>query len=259
MCPVILLTCSGRRIDLEDSRSGRSAASCECKADVDGQSRWCLKSGYIRAVERAGGAPMLLPNAARDEHARAAVRACDGLLLTGGWDVSPARYGQQRHARVTTVDPIRDATELAAVDEAVRRGKPILGICRGIQVLNVALGGTLIQDIPSWQADGGGNDAGVRVNHGGQDHAIRIESGSLAASLWRDGLTVNSRHHQAVERIAPGLRATAWSPDGIIEAAQSSDSFPMLAVQCHPEDLWESRPEMLGPFLWLIRASRLGT
>lgn len=147
MKPVILLTCSGRRVDLTVAPVVRE--SCECKADIDGAGRWCLKSSYICAVEAAGGAPVLLPNSADADNVRAAVAAAGGLLLTGGWDIHPSRYGQAAHPTVNVTDPTRDATELAAIGEAMRLRKPILGICRGIQMLNVALGGTLIQDIPS--------------------------------------------------------------------------------------------------------------
>jgi len=278
MKPVILLTCSGRRVDL--AAPAVNSESCECKADIDGAGRWCLKSSYICAVEAAGGAPVLLPNSADQSNVRAAVAAAGGLLLTGGWDIDPSCYGRAAHASVKVTDPTRDATELAAIAEAMRLRKPILGICRGIQILNVALGGTLIQDIPSCNAgilpascDAGFQPASCNanfqpasdkttrrrleacttINHAGRDHSISTQRGSVIASLWGESIIVNSRHHQAVERIADGLAATAWSDDGIVEAVQSADAYPLLAVQSHPEDIWPLRRELLAPFEWLVK------
>ncbi len=210
-----------------------------------------LKVHYIRAVQRAGGAPVLLPNSPDPEHARAAAARADALVLTGGGDVDPALYGQAAHPATANVDADRDATEAAAIAEVMARGRPILAICRGIQMLNVALGGTLIQDIPT-SLPAGLADAPCQVNHAGSDHPVRLQAGSLSARIWggREA-TANRRHHQAVDDLAGALKATAWAPDGIIEAAESTDEYPLLALQCHPEDLWED-PRFLAPFRWLV-------
>ena len=159
-----------------------------------------------------------------------------GLVLTGGEDVEPALYGAARHPKLEDTDPVRDAAELALIAAARARRLPILAICRGIQILNVALGGTLFQDLASERPG--------PVTHTGTDgrHAVRVEPGSLLErTLGSRAATVNSRHHQAIRDLAPGLRAVAWAEDGLIEGAEPADAGApwMLAVQWHPEDLTE--------------------
>jgi gamma-glutamyl-gamma-aminobutyrate hydrolase PuuD len=211
--------------------------------------RETVPADYVRSVALAGGAPVLLPNTADAAVVAVAVAAADALLLSGGGDVAPALYGLQSHPTQTSVDELRDATELLAIRAALDCGLPVLAICRGIQVLNVALGGTLIQDIPSQHAPGDGPPA---VVHGGRDHDIRVQRGGILHRLWNlDVRPVNSTHHQAVDRLAEGLRATAWAGDGIIEAAESSDGRRILAVQFHPEKLAAREEAMLAPFRWL--------
>jgi putative glutamine amidotransferase len=159
-----------------------------------------------------------------------------GLVLTGGEDVDPARYGEKRHEKVRNVNVARDATEAALIEAAKLRGKPVLAICRGIQILNVALGGTLYQDLESERPSS--------VPHSDETsrHAVRVEPGSLLArTLGSRSATVNSRHHQAIRDLAPGLKAVAWADDGVIEGAEPTDKNEawIVAVQWHPEDLTE--------------------
>jgi putative glutamine amidotransferase len=157
-------------------------------------------------------------------------------VLTGGEDVEPARYGAAPHPKLENTDPDRDAAELALIAAALRRRLPILAICRGIQILNVALGGTLYQDLAS-ERPGPIAHAGDATRHG-----VRIEAGSLLErTLGARTATVNSRHHQAIRDVAPRLRAAAWAEDGVIEAAEPADPRApwTLAVQWHPEDLDE--------------------
>ncbi len=208
------------------------------RRDVDGRERVALNTAYVRALDRAGVVPMALPTMLAPDHAVAALDggAVRGLVLTGGEDVEPARYGAAPHARLENTDPTRDAAELALIAAARARRLPILAICRGIQILNVALGGTLYQDL--------GSERPGPVTHSGDDsrHAVRIEAGSLLErTLGTRRTTVNSRHHQAIRDLAPGLRAVAWSDDGLIEAAEPADAGApwTLAVQWHPEDLNE--------------------
>jgi putative glutamine amidotransferase len=211
--------------------------------------RQSVPADYVRSVALAGGAPLLLPNTADARDVEAAVAAADALLLSGGGDVAASLYGRPNHPALTGVDELRDATEILAIRAAMDRGRPLLAICRGIQMLNVALGGTLIQDIPTQHLPGEGGEATL---HGGRDHPIRLQRGSLLHCLWqREGGTVNSSHHQAVDRLAEGLRPTAWAPDGIIEAAESADGRNVLAVQFHPEKRALEDPLMLAPFRWL--------
>lgn len=190
---------------------------------------------YLRAVEQAGGLPLLAPP--YPELVAALIARADGVVLVGGEDVDPARYGAARHPKTEAAAPERDAMELAMVQAARGACVPLLAICRGLQVLNVALGGTLVQDIPS-ERDGavahdppGARDA--------RSHDVRIAADSqLSRLLGTDSLTVNSLHHQAVDRLGRGLRAVAHADDGIVEAAEATDpKWWAVGVQWHPEEL----------------------
>lgn len=203
---------------------------------VDGRERVTLNTTYVRALEGAGLVPLAVPTMLSPDRASAALAAVRGLVLTGGEDVAPDRYGATPHPRLGEVDPVRDAAELALIAAARERGLPILAICRGIQILNVALGGTLYQDLESERPGS--------VPHAGDEsrHAVRVEPGSLLEhTLGTRSATVNSRHHQAIRDLAPGLKAVAWAEDGVIEAAEPVDADApwMVAVQWHPEDLTE--------------------
>ncbi len=188
-----------------------------------------VTDAYMRAVERAGGLPLLAPP--YPELVAALVARADGIVLVGGEDVDPSRYGAVRNDRTEEPSPERDATELALV-QAARGGRlPLLAICRGLQVLNVALGGTLIQDIPSERAGAIDHNPGGRQDI--RSHNVRV---AVDSRLWRllrtDQLTVNSLHHQAVDRLGRGLRAVAHSEDGIVEAAETTDpSWWAVGVQ----------------------------
>jgi putative glutamine amidotransferase len=207
---------------------------------VDGRERVTLNTAYVRALDRAGLVPLALPTMLAPERAALALEGggggVRGLVLTGGEDVEPARYGAAPHPKLEETDPTRDAAELALIAAARARRLPMLAICRGIQILNVALGGTLYQDL--------GSERPGPVAHSGDDgrHTVRVEPGSLLErTLGARAATVNSRHHQAIRDLAPGLRAVAWAEDGVIEAVEPADAAApwTLAVQWHPEDLTE--------------------
>ena len=203
---------------------------------VDGRERVTLNTAYVRALESAGLVPLAVPTMLAPERAGAALTAVRGLVLTGGEDVAPDRYGATPHPRLGDVDPGRDAAELALIAAARARRVPILAICRGIQILNVAFGGTLYQDLDSERPG--------PVPHSDETarHAVRVEAGSLLErTLGTRSASVNSRHHQAIRDLAPGLKAVAWADDGLIEAAEPADTTApwMVAVQWHPEDLTE--------------------
>jgi putative glutamine amidotransferase len=176
-----------------------------------------------------------------------ALDGADGLLLTGGDDVAPTRYGEERHPATTEVPPERDEFELALVALARKKGLPIFAICRGIQVLNVACGGTLIQDIPT-QLTGALEHRFKVPPHQPFDlaHEVWLEKDSLLAKLMRERLTggdsleVNSRHHQAVKDVAKGFRSVATAPDGVIEAIEDPSVPFCLGVQWHPENFWRT-------------------
>ncbi len=203
---------------------------------VDGRERVTLNTAYVRALESAGLVPLAVPTILAADRAGAALAAVRGLVLTGGEDVAPDRYGAAPHPRLGEVDPVRDAAELALITAARARRLPILAICRGIQILNVALGGTLYQDLESERPSA--------VPHSDETsrHAVRVEAGSLLErTLGTRSATVNSRHHQAIRDLAPRLKAVAWADDGVIEGAEPANANEgwIVAVQWHPEDLTE--------------------
>lgn len=245
MKPRILLTC-GSVTEKSSSPSG--------EVPDRPKTRTGLLAEYVRCVALAGGAPLLLlPNTDDSEAVAASFEVADGLLLTGGWDIHPAEYlpGDEVEPAVGKcggTDRRRDRTERMACLAAMARGLPILGICRGSQMLNVAMGGSLIPHVPDRQALRAGASA---VNHRA-DHAARFEPGSVIAGLWAGLDRVNSSHHQAVDRVADGLRATAWAPDGVIECVESADGAALLGVQSHPERLAEERAVYLSVFRWLV-------
>jgi putative glutamine amidotransferase len=187
---------------------------------------------YLRAVSAAGGEPVTLdpaPDGLAPETATALVHMIDGLLVPGGWDVDPPAYGEARDEETPNVDPPLDLTEIALVRAAVDDGVPVFGICRGQQVINVALGGSLRQHID-------GHDMHGHPRHL-LAHAIDIVPGSeLATAVSSGSVMVNSLHHQSVKDVAPGLQVTARSPDGVVEGIESADGM-IVAVQCHPEEL----------------------
>ena len=199
----------------------------------EGRERVTLNTAYVRALAGAGLVPLVVPPILAPEAACSALDQVQGLVLTGGEDVDPARYGAAPHSRLGEVDPLRDALELALIAGARARRLPILAICRGIQIVNVALGGTLYQDLPT-ERPGAIAHSDTRSRHG-----LQIEPGSLMhRTLGAVSATVNSRHHQAIRDLAPPLRASAWSEDGVIEGAElggAGDPW-LLAVQWHPED-----------------------
>ncbi|HEX7087471.1 MAG TPA: gamma-glutamyl-gamma-aminobutyrate hydrolase family protein [Vicinamibacterales bacterium] len=205
---------------------------------------------YETSVTRAGAGPVVLDLQCRD--AAALLAQVDALILTGGGDVNPALYGETPHERFTPAEPGRDEIEIALAREVVARRVPLLAICRGMQVLNVSAGGSLEQDIPS--------GVPAALNHQVDTtpstiaHDVWVTSGSLLArlmaeSLEDDTLRVNSRHHQAVKRVAPGFVVTATAPDGVIEAIEHPELPFCLGVQWHPENFWrtgEFRPLFEG-------------
>lgn len=215
------------------------AVTASIRRDGD-TSRVRLTAAYVTALESAGLIPLIVPPLSSDRAAASVLDSVSGLVLTGGEDVDPARYGEARDKKVRSVNPARDATEAALVEEAKARGMPVLAICRGIQILNVALGGTLVQDIASQcETDISHDEDGPRDS---RSHEITIEPGSLIAkAIGTERCTVNSFHHQSVKRVAEGMRVTARSPDGIIEGLESTDrDWWVMAVQWHPEEMTDS-------------------
>lgn len=211
-------------------------------------------SDYVSAIIRAGGAPLLLPPHGDRAATRDAIGAADALLLSGGGDIHSLCYGAQPHPKSRAQDAARDATELSAVDFALKKGLPILGIARGAQLLNVAHGGTLVQHLP--------DKAAGAVKHNSEGlaglllHSVAIDDNSILRELFGAGeMAVNSFHHQAIDVLGAGLKVTARAPDGVIEAIESEDGR-CLGVQFHPEECALLYPSFDAIFSWLVKRAR---
>ena len=210
----------------------------------------------MESVVRAGGDPVRLDPAVHDAGKIAAT--FDGILLTGGKDVDPKRYGEAPDPTIRLAGDLRDGFEIELAIRAIERDVPVLAVCRGLQVVNVALGGTLVQDIPSSIPQA--LDHAVRHPLNAIAHDVRVDPDSrLAQVMWPEGggvwtCPVNSRHHQAIKRIAASLVVTATAPDGVVEAVERPASGFCLGVQWHPENFWKTG-EFLRLFEALVRAA----
>jgi gamma-glutamyl-gamma-aminobutyrate hydrolase PuuD len=201
------------------------------------QARWgtwhvpavLLPASYADAVAAGGGEPVLLPTGALSADV---VDRLDGLIVAGGADVDPARYGQVAGPHTTVVRPERDESELDVLRAALDRDLPVLAICRGMQLLNVALGGDLVQHLPDVE-NAGAHDPGAGRY---ELREVRTATGSAVGRLLGTTVPVACHHHQALARIAPELTASAWAEDGVVEAAEAADRRFCLAVQWHPEE-----------------------
>jgi len=205
--------------------------------------RFYLSRHYSEAVEAAGAIPVHLSLIPKSEYIADAMYGLDGILLPGSdSDVDPLRYGHEPHRALGNVHSIKDETDLLVLDEVERRRLPLLGICFGMQVLNVSRGGTLIQDIGSQIQGAIKHEQGAPRDR--PSHSVRLlEESRLAALAERNAAVVNSHHHQAIETVGHDLVASAWSSDGLVEALEDprSDRY-VMAVQWHPELGWERDP-----------------
>ncbi|MCJ7822675.1 MAG: gamma-glutamyl-gamma-aminobutyrate hydrolase family protein [Armatimonadetes bacterium] len=192
---------------------------------------------YRRALEAHGARLVELS----PDSAGWSLDGLDGLLLTGGGDVDPRRYGRRAHPKTADIDPPRDEMELKLSRRGLKRGLPMLGICRGAQVLGVALGGELVQDIPSQGADA--QQHAPREGAKSPRHWVALAPDRrLRAILGADRVRVNSFHHQANGRLGATAQAAAWSPDGVVEAIEATGSAFVIGVQWHPERMWRRAP-----------------
>jgi putative glutamine amidotransferase len=222
-----------------------------------------VNTAYLEAVEQAGMLPLVTAPLANHALADELLGHVNGLLLTGGEDVDPRRYGAERHPATEDPHVERDAWELALVAAARRRGMPVFAICRGMQLLNVALGGTLIQDLPT-QRPGEVRHAQA-TERAERVHAATVDPGSrFGKATGASAIRINSSHHQALDRVAPGLRVVATSEDGIIEGVEAvGDGWWMLGAQWHPEELVDT-PEpwdrnLFAAFAVEVRRAAAGT
>lgn len=212
---------------------------------------------YVEALIGAGALPVIIPLGLAEDDRRALAARLDGLLLPGGGDIDPALYGEDPHPKLADdVDPLRDALEIALIRDAADTGLPLLAVCRGVQVLNVALGGTLIQDIPSQVPGALRHSFSLReAPRENLAHDVQISEGSrLAEILGTPIARVNSRHHQAARDVAPGLEVVARAPDGVIEGIELPGHPYFIGVQWHPENL-QAIPEMKQLFVTFVQAA----
>jgi putative glutamine amidotransferase len=208
---------------------------------------WVMNQRYSRVVAAAGGVPVMIPLLEDERSLRALYDLTDGLLIPGGVDLDPATYGESPLPTCGRLDPARDRVELQFARWAIAEGKPLFGLCRGLQIVNVALGGTLYQDIATQRGDAIKHDyfptAGFARDH--VAHPVAVTAGSrLDALVGAASIGVNSMHHQAVKDLAPGLVTTAVAPDGVVEALECSGEQFVLGVQWHPESLTDRDPRM---------------
>ena len=221
--------------------------------------RFRINRAYVAALEAAGATPVLLPLVSDQGTLRQLFGLLAGLVLPGGADVAPARYGQEPLPCLGEVDPDLDRVELELARWAVEADLPLLGICRGLQVLNVALGGTLYQDLASqcpralkhdYFAAPGGLPRDLLV------HEVRVKAASsLGRILGQEQVWVNSMHHQGIRDLGAGLVATAFAPDGLIEGIEAADGGFLIGVQWHPEELTENSPVMRRLFAAFVEAA----
>ncbi|CAM4164283.1 gamma-glutamyl-gamma-aminobutyrate hydrolase family protein [Deinococcus marmoris] len=215
-------------------------------ADTAPRTHSGLSRRYTEAVEAVGGLPFLLPNL--PEMAAEYAARMDAVLLSGGVDVHPRHFGQHPRRGLGEVDETRDAFETALYRAARRLGKPVLGICRGLQMINVLEGGTLHQHLPD--VPGAWIDHAQRVHADTLGHEVTFSPGSLLAGTHGERAMLNSSHHQAIDTVAPTLRATALAPDGIVEAVEGDG---VIGVQWHPEVLFQAHPHAIGTFTAFMR------
>jgi len=230
--------------DVEDSAGGEAF------------SRYVLKSPYAEAVFRAGGLPLVLPLASDPGMIDAFLDRVSGLVVTGGaFDVPPEAYGESARQGLGAMKPARTRFETALLQAALRRNLPVLGVCGGMQLLNVVLGGTLFQDIQTDLPEARNHEQSHDRTQ--PSHPVEVKEATVLAELLGKGqLMVNSTHHQAVSRLGEGLVASAVAPDGVVEAIESSNGQFAVGVQWHPELLLQSMPLQLGVYRGLVSRAR---
>ncbi|HBO27227.1 MULTISPECIES: gamma-glutamyl-gamma-aminobutyrate hydrolase family protein [Culturomica] len=209
-----------------------------------------VNKDYIEAVEKSGGIPLLLPPVSGLEAIQEYVRLCHGFILSGGGDINPLLYGCTPHPKLEAVNTGLDQLQLLLVSEILKTDKPLLAICRGAQLLNVALGGTLYQDMSEVPFP-------VMLHsqiapRGDRFHAVALTEDSIPGSLFGHQLWVNSFHHQSIKELGKGLRVVAVASDGIVEAVQSDEKSFVLGIQWHPEMMLVASGEMLPLFCKFI-------
>ena len=210
-------------------------------------SQQSVNRDYVLGVIKAGGMPVIIPAMWETELIEAYAEQLDGLMVPGGEDVDPKYYGQEPHEKLGRLSPIRDHTEITLIRKMAELGKPIFGICRGMQMINVAFGGDMIQDIPS-AIENCLKHMGDMQYRSKPVHSVALTPGSRVHGIFgKDEIQVNTFHHQAIDRLAEGFEVTGRSPEGIAEAFENAQA-KIWGVQWHPENMVEAYPEFLGLF-----------
>jgi putative glutamine amidotransferase len=225
---------------------------------------WIMGQRYVRALTAAGGVPFIIPLLRGDTGTlRCIYDRLDGVFLCGGVDIDPAQYGEERHRSCDKPDPDRDWTELTLVRWALEDGKPVFGVCRGIQAINVAAGGSLYQHVPEQYPHGIKHDCfppGPPYTRDYLAHEVTVDPHTLLGRMMgEDHVRVNSMHHQAIKKLAPDFRASVLAPDGLIEGIERTDDRFLVGVQWHPEELADTLAPMRRLFDEFIQASGRGS
>lgn len=208
---------------------------------------------YHRAIEASGGIPLILPLVHPDLFLET-LDLCDGVIFSGGEDVAPQFYGEEPHQNLEMVSFDRDRMEIAGIQKVISQDKPLLAICRGIQVLNVALGGTLFQDLPSQYP--GALQHRQKIPRPLATHSVKVNGDSkLAYIIGQREIRVNSLHHQAINQVAPSLTVVGRSPDGVVEAVEDPSKGFLIGVQWHPESMFPWDPNAKALFQEFVRRS----
>lgn len=220
-----------------------------------GYERAYVNNDYIVSVVKAGGIPVIIPVIEDEELIEEQIKDVDGIIISGGYDVNPLSYGDEPHAKLGFIYPKRDKFDICAVKAAYKLGKPILGICRGNQILNVAFGGTLYQDISL--IDGAYIKHTQESQPGSIGHSVHVKKETKLYDIFKEDIVTNSFHHQAVKDIAKGFSVSALSKDGVIEAIEKDGEDFIMGIQWHPEMMTAAGDKnMLKIFEKLVEESK---
>jgi putative glutamine amidotransferase len=217
------------------------------------QACWLMGRSYVEELRKVGAVPWVIPLLPHDPDTLGEIfDRLDGVFITGGVDVDPGRYGEAKTPLCGATDPDRDAVEIALLTHALSRGLPVFAVCRGIQILNVACGGTLYQDVTAQVPAALKHDFFPTPEQPSRKflaHDVTVKPGSRLGHILGEAVVpVNSMHHQAIKDLAPNLAPTAYAPDGIIEGVEAADGRYLVAVQWHPEELTDTHPGMARLF-----------
>jgi putative glutamine amidotransferase len=214
-----------------------------------------VPDGYVNGIVRCGAIPVVIPLVEDDAIIKELIDRVDGVLFTGGEDIGPHLYSEIPHQKLGEVNSLRDRIEMEGIRYALSKNKPILGICRGVQLLNVAMGGTLYQDLPSQLKDSGQHFQKAPRSEG--SHFVSVSRESKVYDIFQlERVFVNSYHHQAIKDPAPGFVVTAKADDGVVEALESTVHSFAMGLQWHPEMMWSMNEQMLEVSRYFVHAVR---